>query len=61
MLHVESKGTASLNDQLARVEAQIITFGLGSTQAICRALRFIALAGARPIEEFLREHPKSGA
>jgi hypothetical protein len=47
MLHVESKGTASLNDQLARVEAQIIIFGLGSTQAICRALRLIALAGAQ--------------
>ncbi|MCK5496399.1 MAG: hypothetical protein KAI80_08320 [Hyphomicrobiaceae bacterium] len=47
MLHVESKGTASLNDQLVRVEAQIITFGLGSTQAICRALRLIAPAGAQ--------------
>jgi len=47
MLHVESKGTASLNDQLARVEAQAITFGLGSTQAICCALRLIPLASAQ--------------
>jgi len=46
MWHVESKGTASLDDQLAHVEAQAITFGLGSAQAICCALRLIPLASA---------------
>ncbi len=47
MWHVEIKGTASLDDQLARVEAQAITIGLGSTQTICCALRLIPLAGTQ--------------